>query len=146
MNPKTFLVAEDDAGVRTLLVALLRHLGIHSVPVENGAQAIDCLRRTSFDGVILDIMMPALNGFEVLEYIRAERPHLQQRTIVVTAASEKTYRYFDTSRIHLLIRKPFEIDELLEAIRKIATSAEDGDGMQQQKVRALPRSAADGDT
>jgi CheY-like chemotaxis protein len=122
MSQKRFLVAEDDAGVRALMTALLSLSGMEAVQTANGSDAIDCLRRTSFDGVILDLMMPSMNGFEVLDFIRAERPHLESRTIVVTAAADHTLRHFDASNVHVMMRKPFEVNELLGAVRKIATS------------------------
>src|SRR5690242_6321978 len=102
MPQKRFLVAEDDAALRSLLVSLLGVSGVACVAVPNGAIAIDMLRRQHFDGLILDLMMPGANGFEVLGFIRAERPHLRNRTIVVTAANDITLRHFDSNEISTL--------------------------------------------
>ena len=139
MPQKQFLIAEDDAALRTLLVSLLGVTGVACVAVPNGAIAIDALRRHHFDGLILDLMMPGANGFEVLEFIRCERPHLKHRTIVVTAANDVTLRHFDPNGISTLLKKPFDVNDLLAEVRRIATSAEAAGEKQPPTNRDLQR-------
>jgi CheY-like chemotaxis protein len=124
MNPRTFLVVEDDDGVRSLIVTLLKNAGHQAATSTDGADAIARMRRGRFDGLILDLMMPRVNGFEVLDYIAAERPEMRTRTIVITAASAATLGHFDVSAIRTLIHKPFDIHVLLEVINQIATAEE----------------------
>jgi CheY-like chemotaxis protein len=110
------LIVDDDPGVRTLLVALLAHRGYAHELAEDGDEAIARLRRSAPDAVLLDLMLPKMNGFEVLRFLRAERPQTLPRVIVLTAASNATLRDFDTHGIRALVRKPFDINELLEEI------------------------------
>lgn len=116
MHISRILIVDDDPGVRALLVALLSHRGCAYALAEDGAEAIAQLRRTCYDVVLLDLMLPKVNGFEVLRFLRAERPQTLSSVIVLTAASNATLRGFDTAGIHALIRKPFDIHELLAEI------------------------------
>ena len=52
-----------------------------------GVAAIASLRRTRYEAVVLDLMLPRCNGFEVLAYMRAERPAMLKRVVVITAAT-----------------------------------------------------------
>jgi len=110
------LVIDDDPGIRTLIAALLRRRGYEHDLVENGDEAVHRLRRACYDAILLDLMLPAQNGFEILRYVRAERPHALGKVIVLTAASNTTLRDFDARGICALIRKPFDIDELLMTV------------------------------
>ena len=110
------LVVDDDPVIRTLILALLERKGHPAEAAFDGDDAIARLRRKKYDALVLDLMLPGHNGFDVLQYLRAEKPEALQRTVVVTAASESTLRYFDEKTVHALIRKPFDIDELAHAV------------------------------
>ncbi|HEV7920624.1 MAG TPA: response regulator [Thermoanaerobaculia bacterium] len=116
MKTPYILIVDDDPGVRALLVALLTHRGYGHALAEDGDEAIGHLRRSCPDAVLLDLMLPNSNGFEVLRFVRAERPEMLSRIIVLTAASNATLRDFDRSGIRALIRKPFDIHQLLAEI------------------------------
>ncbi|HKO58958.1 MAG TPA: response regulator [Thermoanaerobaculia bacterium] len=116
METHRILIVDDDPGVRALLVALLRHRGYGYDLAADGEEAVCHLRRASYDAVLLDLMLPKVNGFEVLRFIRAERQHMLPRVIVLTAASNATLRDFDTSGIRALMRKPFDIHALMDEL------------------------------
>jgi len=65
------LVADDDVFVRGLIIDLLQGLGHSGVAVDNGKKALDCLAKRAFDAVLLDVMMPVMDGLETLAAIRA---------------------------------------------------------------------------
>jgi CheY-like chemotaxis protein len=113
------LVVDDDPGVRSLMKALLRDRFRLEVAVD-GEEAATRLRQDPFCAVLLDLMLPKLNGFEVLRFVSAERPELMRRMIVVTAVSDVTLRDFDSSTVWRLIRKPFDISQLLDAVAECA--------------------------
>lgn len=115
---KRILIVDDDNGVRTLLSAVLMRSGYqHDIAVD-GEEAVARLRRGSYDAILLDLMMPITNGFEVLQFLRAEQPAMVSRVIVLTAASPLTLRDFDTARLHALVRKPFDVAGLMEMIEE----------------------------
>jgi DNA-binding response OmpR family regulator len=119
MESLPILIAEDDQALRILLSALFTHHGLSFEVVANGEHAIECIRRKRYSAILLDLMLPGWNGFEVIQYVHAERPSLMSRIIVMTAASNQTLHHFDVSSVGALLRKPFDIDELLETINRV---------------------------
>lgn len=79
------LVVEDDTVVRGLEVFTLEQAGYEVVEVATGEEALERLRKRSFDLVILDIMMPGIDGYEVLEQIRVMPTRAHTPVIIVTA-------------------------------------------------------------
>ena len=113
------LLIDDDPSVRGLLAAVLARDGVVHESACDGAEAIERLRRRDFDAIVLDLLLPERNGFEVLRFLKAERPHLLPRVVVITAASESTLRHFeDGERVAAVLRKPFDIAVLSDAVRR----------------------------
>jgi DNA-binding response OmpR family regulator len=110
------LVVDDDDVVREMIATILRRSGMNPECVADGDSAFRQLRCGSFDAVILDLMLPRINGFEILREIKNSFPELLPRVVVVTAASEQTLRDFDSTGIRKLLRKPFDIDELVREV------------------------------
>jgi two-component system response regulator VanR len=67
---KKILVVEDDSSMREIIVEFLKDAGFEISQAENGKIALDLLAETSFDMLITDIMMPVLNGFQLVNAIR----------------------------------------------------------------------------
>src|SRR5216684_1188503 len=88
----TVLVADDQAANRELLEELLTPQGCKVVSVPDGAAALEELTRTQFDLVLLDVMMPHLNGFEVCEKIKNNPDTYLIPVIMITALSDKQDR------------------------------------------------------
>jgi DNA-binding response OmpR family regulator len=116
MQTSHILVVEDDPGICALLEALLRRRGYEYEIVSNGNDAIRRLRCASYAAVLLDLMLPGVFGFDVLRFLEAERPAMTPRVVIITAASAATLRGFDESKVHAVLRKPFDIQELLDHI------------------------------
>jgi DNA-binding response OmpR family regulator len=117
------LVVDDDESVCTLLRALLQRANFECEVVCNGDEAVRRLRAASYDAVLLDLMLPGTWGFDIIRFLQAERPSMTRRVIVITAASNATLRDFDTSSIFALLRKPFDIDMLVDAVRECTAAA-----------------------
>jgi len=88
----TILVADDQAPNRELLEELLTTQGLTVVTVSNGAEALDQLARVPVDLVILDVMMPHMNGFDVCRKIKANPETYLIPVVLVTALSDKQDR------------------------------------------------------
>lgn len=104
------LVVDDDEAIRQTVSDALRLAGHRAVEVSDGAAAIDRVMRGSFDLVILDVNMPHVDGFGVLEKLRRRKPGLP--VIMLTARDERP----DVVRGLRLgaddyIRKPFGLEE-----------------------------------
>ena len=111
------LIVEDDVQIQKLLCAILSHAGVSSVIAGDGKAAVDLLDSTNFDAVLLDLMLPHMNGFDVLRHLSVANPSMLERTVVITGASERLYRNSPQIRhTHALLRKPFDIAKLQAAV------------------------------
>jgi len=109
------LVVDDDQALRGLFTTLLTRKGFAVDTATDGRVAYDQLQRHTYSVILLDLMMPDVNGFELLEKLRRDSPALLDRVIVMTGASQRSIESLDTSRIWGLIRKPFDIDQLVSS-------------------------------
>jgi CheY-like chemotaxis protein len=114
------LLADDNEATCTLLTALLQ--GDFTVHVAtDGREAIGKLQSTQYSAVLLDLLMPFVDGFAVLDYIREERPHVLPHVLIVTASLSA--RHMDRVRqyeVAGVVAKPFDVDLLLAATRRCA--------------------------
>ena len=111
---KRVLVVDDDPDIRGLLVTALRLKSLAVDSATNGAEALDLIRRNSYGVVLLDLFMPEINGFAVLDGI--EHQAQQPVVLVITGADRATIEKLDPRRIHGIIRKPFDIDDLTSVV------------------------------
>ncbi len=86
-EPASILIVEDDPISRILLSTCLQEEGYATRTAENGKQALDLLQSDRFDLVLLDLLMPEMDGFEVLKWIKA-RPDLRNLLIIIQSAEE----------------------------------------------------------
>jgi CheY-like chemotaxis protein len=82
------LVVDDDAGNRDVLVRNLARLGLATLTAQNGSEALDVLSRSGVDVVLLDILMPVKNGYEVLEARQASAELRDIPFIVISAVDD----------------------------------------------------------
>ncbi|WP_044915362.1 response regulator transcription factor [Butyrivibrio sp. WCE2006] len=110
------LLAEDEKELSNALVAILKHSSYTVDAVYNGQDALDYILASDYDGIILDIMMPGLDGTEVLRRIREKG--INTPVIFLTAKSETDDKIkgLDLGADDYLT-KPFEMGELLARIR-----------------------------
>ena len=80
------LIVDDEPPLAALIAQQLTPLGVQSVQVHSGAAALDRLRREHFDAMTLDVLMPGMNGFDVLEAVRAD-PKLRDLPVIFVSVS-----------------------------------------------------------
>ena len=117
-NAPLILVVDDEDGVADLLVDALTLGGYRARRARDGQEALRVLREISPDVILLDVNMPGLNGFEVLERIRAKGD--ETPVLFLTARQDRQ----DTTRGFVLgaddyITKPFGLEELLLRVKAI---------------------------
>jgi DNA-binding response OmpR family regulator len=110
------IVVDDDPALRTLFVAMLVRQGFRVDVAGDGREAFDQISRSVYSAILLDLMMPDVNGFELLERLARDCPALLPRVIVITGASRRVIQSLDTDAIWGLIRKPFDIDDLVTSV------------------------------
>lgn len=109
------LVVDDDGGIRSLLGASLRSEGYTIHEARNGREALEQMSAGNEDLVLLDLMMPEVSGWDVLEK-RSADPELRKiPVIVITAYRGPEIATIVSSDICALLPKPFD----LEALRAI---------------------------
>ena len=112
----TVLLVDDDEPIRLLITAICRRMNLDVECAGDGDAAVAMLRRRSYDALLLDLMLPRQNGFEVLRELRAWAPAMLARTVIITAASDATLRDFDGGGTLAILRKPFDIDDLADVL------------------------------
>ena len=111
------LVVDDDKAIRSLLTAVLSRKGYSVETARNGEEALEVIAVKTFEAIILDLMMPKVDGFEVIEHLARTAPEqLKRHVIVLTAVASKDLRKLDGSRVFRVLRKPFDLDELLSVV------------------------------
>jgi CheY-like chemotaxis protein len=121
------LIADDNDATCTLIMALLRR-DYQVETARDGMEAIARLKRRRYAVVILDLLMPMVDGYAVLDFLRAEDPEALGRVLVLTAslAPREMQRVSEYSVCNV-IAKPFEVDLLTAEVRKCATGSNDDD-------------------
>jgi CheY-like chemotaxis protein len=113
------LIADDDDSIRRLMSKILRRAGFETTEVADGQEAIECLSRGRFDALVLDIMMPRVDGFGVVSHLVTNASEMVGKTVVVTAFS-KAATTQKLQGVCLVIAKPFEVAELVSAVQQCA--------------------------
>lgn len=113
------LIADDEEAIRTLVSRMLRRAGLDPVEASDGQYAIEQLDAGEFDAVVLDLMMPRVDGFGVVEHLIETQPRMIEKTVVMTAFPKTAAK----QRLHHLcciISKPFDMGELIQLVRDCA--------------------------
>jgi len=109
--PKRVLVVDDDAGIRELLGSVLRRHALIVDMARDGAEALELIRNNTYAVVLLDLLMPNVDGFTVLDTLR-DPMKASPVILVVTGSDRSALERVDASRVHGVVRKPFDAEEL----------------------------------
>lgn len=120
------LVVDDDPSVRGVVEAVLFADGFDVTSVRNGEEALDAMEDHLPDAVVLDLMMPSMTGWEVLDEIRRDKRsrHSGVPVLVLTAKATDWDRDRTSAADHFMT-KPFEPDELVQTLIRLITRADD---------------------
>lgn len=112
------LIVEDDGSVARFLMQATREAGYSPVIADNGADALHLASTESFDLILLDVMIPEINGFEVARRLRASK--IMTPILIITArdALEDKIEGLDSGADDYIV-KPFQIAELLARARAL---------------------------
>ena len=123
------LVVDDDDSIRESIRLALSSAGIEAVGVENGPQALEAVSRTAFDGAIIDLVMPGMDGLATIQALRELSPGLPAVMIsgaLMRADPDAPDFLSMACRLPAVTRlaKPFTLSELLRTVRgSIAVAA-----------------------
>lgn len=112
------LYAEDELQLSTAVTEILKMEGFEVTPVYNGKQAVDALQNEYYDAVVLDIMMPVMDGIEVLKYMRENGNNTS--VLMLTAKSTVDDRITGLSEgADDYLAKPFAMKELVARLNSL---------------------------
>lgn len=115
---RPILIVEDDEPTQALLRTLMKRSGYDVVVVPDGQSAIETLRDGEFAAVLLDLMMPAVTGRDVIAFLAAEKKRVP--VIVCTASRAGANMTFDADVVRAVVRKPFDIQQLMRTVSLLA--------------------------
>jgi CheY-like chemotaxis protein/anti-sigma regulatory factor (Ser/Thr protein kinase) len=120
----TILVAEDDADLRGVLATSLTRSGHRVVQARDGAEALAAIERERIDLIVLDLWMPNVDGFEVLERMKSIEAASLIPVVVVTG-SDRTGSEVRALRLgaNVYLTKPIEASALTEQVTRLLTDA-----------------------
>lgn len=131
------LVVDDEPAIRALVTKIVERAGHPVVGARDGADAIEKLEQDHFDVIVLDLMMPNVDGFGLIEHIKnssRRRPSI----IVISAGDSATLRRLDGSLVHSIVRKPFDIDVLGDLITAAVLSSREEAAKARPEAEVLP--------
>src|SRR3989454_9334600 len=118
MKQRVVVIGEDDEPIAVLLRDSINdEQGYQAVVVSDGALVLETVRQVHADLLILDIMMPGLNGFEVFDRVRADTDIRNMPVLFVSAATSQFQEEFTQRGIKDVVSKPFDLNDLLEQVR-----------------------------
>ena len=119
---RSILIVEDDRVTAATLASLVRELGYEPTVAESGREAMKHLEAGDYAAILLDLVLPDLDGFAVLEHLQATKPKLLRRMIITTGMPEKYTAEIDRNRVCGVMHKPVETVQLTALLQRCAGS------------------------
>jgi CheY-like chemotaxis protein len=114
------LIVEDDVAIRNLLTAALEREPLRVDSASDGVAALEKVRTAPYAVLLVDLMMPRMNGFGFVEALRELELPSPPVVIVMTAFDDAAIRQLDSRLVHACLRKPFDIPLVVELVRDCA--------------------------
>ena len=123
MSAKILIIEDDKIMMSSTAMVLVETGGCDVVTAMGGAEGLEVAQRENPDLILLDIMMPEMDGWEVLKHLKAD-PITAPIPVLIFTAYELDPSKRDTVRNETsgLVRKPFEPEELVDIVRRAAAS------------------------
>ena len=120
VKPSRVLIAEDEANIAAALEFLLSRAGYDVQVVTDGEKALDFLRRERPDVMVLDVMLPHVDGFELLKRVRADSRLSDLPVLILTAkGQQQDKKTAEAIGATAFMAKPFSNSELVECVKRL---------------------------
>ena len=115
----SILVVDDEPTIRALVAKIVERAGFTADVARDGADAIAMLEKNHYSVLIVDLMMPVMDGYAVVDWVK-HHANPKPAIIVVSAGESAALRRFDPTLVHSIIRKPFDVDVLSDLVTAAA--------------------------
>lgn len=115
------LLLDDDPSMQRLISTVLRRAGYRVDVVSTGAQAVEKIDKSRYDGLLLDLMTPTEGGVTVIRHLKHANAGLLKRVILVTASPESILKSVARDAA-AVVHKPFTHEQLLETVRRVVSA------------------------
>jgi DNA-binding response OmpR family regulator len=113
---RRILVIDDDLAIRVLLEAVLTRVKFQVATAADGEAGLSMLDGNSYDLILLDLMMPKIDGYEFLRRVHEQKTGEKPHIIVFTAAGQRGIDKIPPDTVCASILKPFDLETFLELI------------------------------
>lgn len=120
--PQRVLVVDDDETIRLMVERILRREQFQVDCARDGFEAIEKLARHDYSTILLDLMMPRVDGLGVLRYLTGNRSQSTPSVILMTANLEVGDAATQAAPVFGMLAKPFDIQELITQVRESGVS------------------------
>jgi DNA-binding response OmpR family regulator len=117
LEKKRALVVDDDDPIRAMLAKIVERQNLAVDTARDGAEAIERLDRDGYALIVLDLMMPRVDGYGVLRHINERYPERLACTIIASAVPESEILKRFNLPVYRIHAKPFDMAKLIEDIR-----------------------------
>ncbi|PYQ50093.1 MAG: hypothetical protein DMF59_11745 [Acidobacteria bacterium] len=114
---RKILVVDDDESIRVMVERVLRREQYQVDSARDGFEAIEKLAQTDYNAILLDLMMPGLDGLGVLDYLEEHRPELESSVIIMSANLPAAYDTRRMRKVGKILPKPFDLSDLIAQVR-----------------------------
>ena len=114
---KKILVVDDDDAIRAMVERVLKREEFEVESARDGHEAIEKLTHNDYGTVLLDLMMPRVDGHGVLHYLETQRNAPRPWVIVMTANLQSAHATKDAKPVFRVLSKPFDIGQLISHVR-----------------------------
>jgi len=123
--PGKILIIDDDMGMRMLLSKFLQRQGFETLVAEDGLEGVEIAKKTNPDLIIMDVVMPRMDGITAARLIKFYKPLSNVPIIFLTAKDDsKEIELAQETRADVYITKPFDVHKVIEVVEDLLSKTQ----------------------
>jgi len=123
--PSKILIVDDDMGIRMLLSKFLQRKGYEILLAEDGLQGVEMAKKNHPDLIVLDVVMPRMDGLTAARLIKFYKPMAEVPIIFLTAKdAAKEIELAQEARAEVYITKPFDVHQVIDVVKDLLPAEE----------------------
>ncbi len=118
LKPKRILIVDDDDAIRIMVERVLRREQFEVESARDGFEAIEKLTRQDYGAILLDLMMPRMDGHGVLQFLETKNSEPEPKVIIMTANVQSGFETASAKPVFRVLPKPFDIHQLVDHVKE----------------------------